>query len=388
MALDFPNSPITGVTYTGPNGVIWVYDGQKWVNGTTVGTAYAPIASPVFTGNPTAPNPPVADNDTSLATTQFVQSTVAPAFNGVGRNLIHNPMFAVAQRGAGPWTVSGAYTLDRWTLILNLDTASVTRGTSVDSDRTQIGDEAATFSLTNTFTGNAGAAAYNFILQRTEDVRRLAGKIVTISFWAVASTGTLKLGVSLDQVFGSGGSPSAQVSVPGTAVALSTGWVRRSVTFTVPSAVGKTIGTNGDSYTSLNFWYSCGATYAASAGNIGVQSGTIAIWGVQLEVGSVATILEKPDPRYDLSNCSRFYQKHYGLQNYVYGNATAGFSNGSILATTMRAPPTVTFSNITYANCSSLSMLVATASYVGWQWVCTVTGSHAPFFDMALSADL
>lgn len=36
-------------------------------------SAYAPIASPTFTGNPTAPTPTQFDNDTSLATTEFVQ---------------------------------------------------------------------------------------------------------------------------------------------------------------------------------------------------------------------------------------------------------------------------------------------------------------------------
>ena len=46
MPLDFPASPITGATYTGPNNVIWVWDGAKWVNGTQIGTAYAPISVP------------------------------------------------------------------------------------------------------------------------------------------------------------------------------------------------------------------------------------------------------------------------------------------------------------------------------------------------------
>lgn len=36
-------------------------------------SAYAPLASPAFTGNPTAPTAALADNDTSLATTAFVQ---------------------------------------------------------------------------------------------------------------------------------------------------------------------------------------------------------------------------------------------------------------------------------------------------------------------------
>ncbi len=36
-------------------------------------SAYAPLASPAFTGNPTAPTAALGDNDTSLATTAFVQ---------------------------------------------------------------------------------------------------------------------------------------------------------------------------------------------------------------------------------------------------------------------------------------------------------------------------
>lgn len=38
----------------------------------------APLASPAFTGNPTAPTPVDGDNDTSIATTAFVQQAIAP----------------------------------------------------------------------------------------------------------------------------------------------------------------------------------------------------------------------------------------------------------------------------------------------------------------------
>ena len=39
----------------------------------------------------------------------------------VGRNLIHNALFTVAQRGAGPWTATG-YTADRWYAAYSNDT--------------------------------------------------------------------------------------------------------------------------------------------------------------------------------------------------------------------------------------------------------------------------
>jgi len=41
--------------------------------------AYAPLASPVFTGTPTAPTPAPGDSDTSIATTAFVASALANA---------------------------------------------------------------------------------------------------------------------------------------------------------------------------------------------------------------------------------------------------------------------------------------------------------------------
>lgn len=44
-----------------------------------VAAAKANLASPVFTGNPTGPTPSAGDNDTSLATTAFVQGELTTA---------------------------------------------------------------------------------------------------------------------------------------------------------------------------------------------------------------------------------------------------------------------------------------------------------------------
>lgn len=43
----------------------------------------APLASPIFTGDPKAPTPAAGDNDTTIATTAFVQAALAPLINGV-----------------------------------------------------------------------------------------------------------------------------------------------------------------------------------------------------------------------------------------------------------------------------------------------------------------
>lgn len=44
----------------------------------------APLNSPTFTGNPTAPTPALADDDTSIATTAFVKDAVADALSQIG----------------------------------------------------------------------------------------------------------------------------------------------------------------------------------------------------------------------------------------------------------------------------------------------------------------
>ncbi len=277
--------------------------------------------------------------DTSRASVASVNAAASTAANNVGRNLIHNSLFNVAQRGAGPFTAS-AWTVDRWNAQSALDAISFMQQALNEGERAQIGDEAAVYKLDNTFTGNAGATAQNYVIQRIEDVRRLAGKTVTVSFWA---SGTTKLGINLVQAFGSGGSPSAGVWVnaTGVSVTVTPTWSRYSATFTIPSAAGKTLGTNNDSSTGLAFFYSAGVNANAVAGNIGVQSGYINLWGVQLEIGSVATPLEKPDPQVELANCQRFYQT--GAAGF-FGYATAGAGMGyrHSLPVTMRAAPTLT----------------------------------------------
>jgi hypothetical protein len=79
-----------------------------------VAASYAPLASPVFTGDPKAPTPTVGDNDTSIATTAFVQASIIGSVAGValvgnrggvitlnGGNLLTNelatPRYDVAQ---------------------------------------------------------------------------------------------------------------------------------------------------------------------------------------------------------------------------------------------------------------------------------------------------
>lgn len=49
----------------------------------TLWTAFAPLASPGLTGNPTAPTPAPGDSDTSIATTAFVANAIVSNISGV-----------------------------------------------------------------------------------------------------------------------------------------------------------------------------------------------------------------------------------------------------------------------------------------------------------------
>jgi hypothetical protein len=63
----------------------------------------ANLASPAFTGTPTAPTPPVDDNDTSIATTAFVQATVAAGGGGAAATHVDTVPPSPATQGQLWW---------------------------------------------------------------------------------------------------------------------------------------------------------------------------------------------------------------------------------------------------------------------------------------------
>jgi hypothetical protein len=397
---DFPGSPTTGSIATGPNGAAWQWDGVKWLSTTqgaqTILVSDTPPANAV-------PNTLWWDSTSAQLfvryadanSTQWVQANsatadiaagVAPAQNNAGRNLLHNSLFNVAQRGAGPWTGLG-YTADRWEQFVSVDTVSTTLASVALGG--MAGDEAASNALAFVLTGNVAANAYTFVVQMIEDVRRLSGKTVTISFVAYIPSGTAtRVGVGLRQSFGTGGSPSAVVDINATLVTISATPTRYSVTIALPSIVGKTLGTNNDHATRLAFFLSSGANINTVAGGIGVQSGTFVFWGIQLEIGTQATPLEKPDPQQDLAKCQRFY---YPASAFFGGYNTAGqnIASAIYLPVPMRATPTIvpggTGANNNVGTVAFAVLNVQSiAAYVG----VTATGAASVNMGFTASADL
>jgi hypothetical protein len=132
------------------------------------------------------------------------------------------------------------------------------------------------------------------IEQRIEDVRTFAGQPVTFSFWAKGDAART-VNILVNRNFGSGGSAADQSSV-GSTLNITTSWARYSVTATMASVSGKTIGTS-----SYLQWI---MRFAAATAQ------TIQIWGVQLEYGSIATPFQTASGgsvQAEFAMCQRFY---------------------------------------------------------------------------------
>lgn len=250
------------------------------------------------------------------------------------RNVIRNGDFSVAQRGNGPFTTANAYTLDGWVLGVSGGSLNLNRVLAV------AGEESPRISAV--VSGQSAAGDYAQILNVIENVSLLSGKVATVSFDAWATSGTPKVSLELQQIFGSGGTPSATQFIPIGAVTLSTTRTRYSVTFTVPSVAGASLGTNNNHFSRLGFWLSAGSTYAIRSSNIGIQNNTFYITDVQLEEGPAPTPFERLPIQQQLAWCQRYFQRWVSppLRGVVTGTNTVG-RMGMTLPVEMRVSPTV-----------------------------------------------
>lgn len=250
-----------------------------------------------------------------------------------GRNKIINGDFTINQRAFTSNTTDASYNFDRWRQANSGGTFTVTPQTFTPGSAPVSGYEATNFVRAVT-ASQSGSTDLAVIQQRIESVRTLAGQVATISFWAKANTGTPKIAVEIVQNFGTGGSPSAQVLTAVSAVTVSTSWQRYSVTTTIPSISGKTIGTTANtSFLEINLWTSAGTAQASRASSIGIQNWTADIWGVQVEAGSVATPFTTASGTLqgELALCQRYYYRN-SVATAAYRNLAIGTTDNSNLA--------------------------------------------------------
>jgi hypothetical protein len=224
-----------------------------------------------------------------------------------GKNRCLNGDYSIWQRGTSFTLATATLTMtaDRYYIYSDfLGTSSVSRQTFTPGTAPVSGYESAYFLR---FTAGTTSSYYEYG-QKIEDVRTLANQSATFSFWAKASVATT-LTSKLAQNFGSGGS-SQVVTTLGTH-SITTSWQRFTVSVTVPSVSGKTIGTS--SYVTPIL------TTASITG-----SQTIDTWGWQFESGSAATAFAVATGSIatELVACQRYYIRYSAVSNYsIFANS-------------------------------------------------------------------
>jgi hypothetical protein len=256
--------------------------------------------------------------------------------SGKKRNYIFNGDMSVWQRGTSFSDIQTSYTADRWrcrgkgdiggSSQVNVSRESFTLG------QTDVPNEPSYYMRYNVDVSNTEQVGY--VMQPIEGVRTLAGKTATLSFYLrseVNQTGS----IFVQQIFGSGGSPSATVDAYTTSIAFGTSWTKYTVIFTLPSISGKTVGTDGDDRL---------AVYIRTAENTATY---IDLCMIQLEEGSTASAFEMKPYADTLRDCQRYYCNSGGGTYDCIGFAsdTNGVGGHWTFPVPMRALPTITITS-------------------------------------------
>jgi hypothetical protein len=198
--------------------------------------------------------------------------------------------------------------------------------------------------------GQTGTAAMVLVSpQETWNSMRFAGKNVTLSFYARASSGASRAnlmdmsiitGTGIDQSNFGGGAYTGSSQIAYINPTLTTSWQRFSATGAFAS-------------TATEFCVQMGFIPTGTAG----ASDWFEVTGIQVEEGSVATPFEFEDFGVTLQKCQRYYQKSYnqetapGATGVTTGVVTTGilsmaaglgFAGKTYYSTPMRVSPTVT----------------------------------------------
>jgi hypothetical protein len=258
-------------------------------------------------------------------------------------NRIINGAFDFWQRGTS-FTAS-AYGADRWLNGASGGTVTMSRQAFTLGDT--LGNNSPTYFLRQTVSGQTLTSSLGLIQQRFEGVRSYAGQTITILGWARRSSGSGNMAVEMAQTFGTGGSPSSDVTGTGQTVTLTSSFAPFAVTIAVPSITGKTLGTNGNDYSNVNFWTSAGSDYNARTNSLGIQTIGVDLWGVHIKVGTHTTaatdLYKQPELGPELARCQRYYRSGVTSEVWSIGNTTYASTCQVTLSPTMRTNPSVTY---------------------------------------------
>ena len=252
-------------------------------------------------------------------------------------NAIINGDFDIWQRGTSQ-TAAGYGSADRWTVGLVGSSMTFNQQTFT-LGQTAVPDNPVYYSKADV-ASVAGAGNLASIQQRIEGVQTFAGTTATLSFWAKTDSAK-NMAVEFKQNFGSGGSPSTNVTgINVTTIALTTAWTKYFFNVTVPSITGKTLGSDGNDYLGLIFWLEAGSTYNARTNSLGQQNGVFEISHVQLEAGEIASPFEYRSVGQELALCERYYETGDG-NFWIYAASGSQPIWNMQFTTTKRAVPSI-----------------------------------------------
>jgi hypothetical protein len=183
-----PSGPGTGnVSNVGTptNGQLAQWTGPTTIQGINPSSlGFAGLASPVFTGDPRAPTPATADNDTSIATTAFVKANLGTYLALTGGTLTGglaiNWASSTPQLNVNP---PSGLAIQRWSSVTS-------QGTVFEFFNSTVGQPRWKWQFTGTESGsNAG---YDFSIQRYDD----GGALLGTPFLITRATGIISFSQS------------------------------------------------------------------------------------------------------------------------------------------------------------------------------------------------
>jgi hypothetical protein len=312
----------------------------------------AGITTPAISGDAiaTQAEAEAGTNNTKLMTPLRAAQSVSRFVPDV-ENRIINGAFDFWQRGTS--FTANAYGADRWINANSGGTVTMSRQSFTLGDT--LGSNSPTFFLRQSASGQTLASHFALIRQRIEGVRSYAGQTITVLGWARRSSGSGNMVVEMEQNFGTGGSPSADVRVSPVTITLTDSWAPFAVTFTVSSITGKTLGSNGNDHLAIAFWTSGGSDYNARTNSLGLQTIGVDLWGIHIKVGTHTAAAtdryRQPELGPELARCYRYYQRMVADSLYTsFGvgmGSTATQSQIHVsLSTSMRTSPSVVGSNL------------------------------------------
>jgi hypothetical protein len=257
------------------------------------------------------------------------------------KNRIINGAMGIWQRGTSFTLSSGVptYTTDRFAAFPSA--ASCVASQSTDVPAGQGFRFSYKMQRPSTFTSTNNQWVTQII--ESNNMLDLAGQTVTLTFWAKAGANysatsnglnvTISTGTVADQGVTAlfNGTWTGIASPVATAVSLTTSWQKFTVSGTIASSALE-----------LAVLFSETPTGTAGADD------SFFITGVQLEKGSNATSFDYRPYGTELALCQRYYlDTTAAFSSFYNGNgSTVSYSCNISFPTTMRAAPTVTFSNI------------------------------------------